>query len=89
MLNAIDGIDCVKPRGALYLFPRLDVGKFNITDDERFVYDLLVKEKVLLVQGSGFNWPKPDHFRIVFLPHIEDLEESLGRLERFLSSYRQ
>ena len=89
MLNAIDGIDCFKPRGALYLFPRIDVDKFNITDDERFVYDLLVKEKVLLVQGSGFNWPKPDHFRIVFLPHIEDLEEALSRLERFLATYRQ
>lgn len=89
MLNAIDGVDCVKPRGALYLFPRLDTKKFNIHDDEKLVYDLLVKEKVLLVQGSGFNWPQPDHVRIVFLPHIEDLEESLGRLERFLSTYRQ
>ena len=89
MLNAIDGIDCVKPRGALYLFPRIDVGKFNIVDDERFVFDLLVKEKVLLVQGSGFNWKQPDHFRVVFLPHVEDLQESLGRLERFLSTYRQ
>ncbi len=89
MLNAIDGVDCVKPRGAMYLFPRLDVKKFNIHDDEQFVYDLLVKEKVLLVQGSGFNWPQPDHVRIVFLPHVEDLEESLGRLERFLSGYRQ
>ena len=89
MLNAIDGVDCVKPQGALYLFPRLDVEKFNITDDERFVYDLLVKEKVLLVQGSGFNWGRPDHFRVVFLPHLEELEEALGRLERFLSTYRQ
>ena len=89
MLNAIDGIDCVKPRGALYLFPRLDVKKFNITDDERFIYDLLVKEKVLMVQGSGFNWGKPDHFRAVFLPHIEDLQEAFGRLERFLATYRQ
>ncbi len=89
MLNAIDGIDCVKPRGALYLFPRIDVKKFNITDDERFIYDLLVKEKVLLVQGTGFNWNEPDHFRVVFLPHIEELEEALGRLERFLSTYQQ
>ena len=89
MLNAIDGIDCVKPRGALYLFPRLDVNKFNITDDVRFVYDLLVKEKVLVVQGTGFNWAKPDHFRIVFLPHIEDIEESVKRLDHFLSTYRQ
>ena len=89
MLNAIDGIDCVKPRGALYLFPRIDVKKFNISDDERFVYDLLVREKVLLVQGTGFNWDRPDHFRVVFLPHIEELEQAIGRLERFLSTYRQ
>jgi len=89
MLNAIDGIDCVKPRGALYLFPRLNVKKFNITDDERFVYDLLVREKVLLVQGTGFNWKQPDHFRVVFLPHLEELEQAMMRLERFLSTYRQ
>lgn len=89
MLNAIDGISCVKPQGALYLFPRIDVKKFNIRDDEKFVLDLLIKEKVLVVQGTGFNWKQPDHFRVVFLPHLEDLNEAIGRLERFLSSYRQ
>ena len=89
MLNDIDGISCVKPKGALYLFPRIDVGKFNIGDDERFALDLLVKEKVLVVQGTGFNWPEPDHFRIVFLPHEDELAEAIGRLERFLSDYTQ
>ena len=89
MLNNIDGISCVKPKGALYLFPKIDVQKFNITDDERFVLDLLSKEKVLVVQGSGFSWPQPDHFRIVFLPREQDLSESIMRIERFLSSYRQ
>ncbi len=89
MLNDIDGISCVKPRGALYLFPQIDAKKFNIKDDERFVLDLLVKEKVLVVQGTGFNWPAPDHFRIVFLPHEEELAESIGRIDRFLRTYRQ
>ena len=63
--------------------------KFNIRDDQKFVLDLLISEKVLVVQGTGFNWPEPDHFRVVFLPHIEDLEASIGRIEHFLSSYRQ
>ncbi|USD64461.1 pyridoxal phosphate-dependent aminotransferase [Vibrio sp. SCSIO 43136] len=89
LITQIPGITCVKPKGAMYLFPKLDVKKFNITDDQKFVYDFLVQEKVLLVQGSGFNWPKPDHFRIVTLPHIEDLESAIGRLDRFLSTYRQ
>ena len=89
MLNDIEGVSCVKPKGALYLFPKLDVTKFNITDDERFVLDLLIKEKVLVVQGTGFNWPSPDHFRIVFLPHEQDLTEAITRLERFLGTYSQ
>ena len=89
MLNAIDGVSCVKPMGALYLFPKLDVKKFNIQDDEQFVLDLLVKEKVLVVHGSGFNWDEPDHFRIVFLPHEEELKDAIERLDHFLSSYRQ
>ena len=88
-LESIDGISCVRPRGALYLFPRLDPRKFNIQDDEKFVLDLLVNEKVLVVQGRGFNWPEPDHFRVVFLPRVEDLEESIGRIDHFLSGYRQ
>ncbi len=89
LITQIPGVTCVKPKGAMYLFPKLDVKKFNITNDQQFVQDFLVQEKVLLVQGSGFNWPKPDHFRIVTLPHIEDLETAIGRLDRFLSSYRQ
>ena len=88
-LNKIDGITCVKPKGALYLFPKIDVKKFNIKNDERFVLDLLQQEKVLVVQGSGFNWPKPDHFRIVFLPYEKDLNEAISRIGRFLSTYRQ
>ncbi len=79
----------MKPKGALYLFPKLDVKKFNIKDDERFVLDLLQQEKVLVVQGSGFNWPEPDHFRIVFLPYEKDLNEAIGRIGRFLGNYRQ
>ena len=89
MLNEIDGVSCVKPKGALYLFPRIDTEKFNIQDDEQFILDVLMQEKVLMVQGSGFNWPRHDHFRIVFLPHVEDLREALGRLKRFLANYRQ
>jgi len=89
LLNEIDGISCVKPRGALYLFPKIDTQRFNIKDDEQFVLDLLLAEKVLMVQGTGFNWPKPDHFRVVFLPHVEQLQESIGRVKRFLDDYRQ
>jgi len=89
MLNDIDGISCVKPKGALYLFPKLDIAKFNISNDEQFVLDLLRQEHILVVQGTGFNWPEPDHFRIVFLPQVEDLQEALSRLDRFLASYRQ
>ena len=89
MLNAIDGVSCVKPKGALYLFPKLDVRKFNITSDERFVLDLLRQERILVVQGTGFNWFDPDHFRIVFLPREEDLRHALERLEHFLAGYRQ
>jgi alanine-synthesizing transaminase len=89
LLNDIEGISCVKPRGALYLFPKIDTRKFNIRDDEQFALDLLQQEKVLVVQGTGFNWPQPDHFRVVFLPHVEDIEEAVGRIDRFLSTYRQ
>lgn len=89
LLNEIDGISCVKPKGALYLFPKIDTAKFNIQDDEQFALDLLMQEKVLMVHGTGFNWPRADHFRIVFLPHVEQLKEALGRLKNFLESYRQ
>ncbi len=88
-LTAIDGVSCTKPEGALYFFPKLDTAKFNIRDDERFVLDLLKAERTLVVQGTAFNWPEPDHFRIVFLPETTDLLAAIGGLERFLSSYRQ
>jgi len=89
LLTQIDGISCFKPKGALYLFPKLDIKKFNIQDDEKFVLDLLKQENLLLVHGSAFNWPEPDHFRIVFLPHEEDLAVAISRMARFLDSYRQ
>jgi alanine-synthesizing transaminase len=89
LLSAIPGVSCVKPTGALYVFPRLDPKVYPIVDDVRFVMDLLVQEKILVVQGTGFNWPRPDHFRIVTLPRVADLEEAIGRIARFLSTYRQ
>jgi len=88
MLTEIPGVTCVKPKGALYLFPKLDPKMYPIKDDEQFMLELLKEEKVLLVQGTGFNWPHPDHFRVVFLPHENDLAEAIGRLARFLESYR-
>jgi len=89
LLSAIPGVSCVKPTGALYMFPRLDPAVHRITDDERFVLDLLRAERLLVVQGSGFNWPEPDHFRLVTLPHVDDLTEAIGRIERFLAGYAQ
>ncbi len=89
LITAIPGVTCVKPKSALYLFPRLDPEIYPIKDDQQFVADLLKEEKVLLVQGSGFNWAKPDHFRVVFLPHEDVLTEAIGRLARFLERYRQ
>ena len=89
LINQIDGVTCVKPKGALYLFPKIDVRKYNIQDDERFALDLLRKEQILVVQGTGFNWPEPDHFRIVFLPREEDLTDAIQRIDSFLSGYRQ
>lgn len=89
MINSIPGMSCVKPKAALYLFPKIDIGKYNIKDDEKFVLDLLVQEKVLLVQGTGFNWPEPDHFRLVFLPRKEELVVAFEKLAHFLSNYRQ
>jgi alanine-synthesizing transaminase len=89
MLNSIPGVSCVKPEGALYLFPRLDPKVYPIKDDQEFILELLRAEKVLLVQGTGFNWPDPDHFRVVFLPNKEDLREAITRLARFLETQRQ
>lgn len=88
-LTAIPGVQCLKPRGALYAFPRLDPEVHEIHDDAKFVYDFLVAEHVLLVQGTGFNWPTPDHFRIVTLPESRVLTEAIERLGNFLASYRQ
>ncbi len=89
MLTQIPGVSCVKPRAALYMFPRLDPVMYPIADDQDFAYELLAEEKLLIVQGTGFNWPAPDHFRLVFLPNSDDLAEALTRIERFLSHYRK
>ncbi|WP_439286878.1 pyridoxal phosphate-dependent aminotransferase [Lonepinella sp. BR2357] len=89
LISQIPGVSCVKPNGAMYMFPKIDIKKFNIYDDEKMVLDLLRQEKVLLVHGRGFNWHAPDHFRIVTLPHVTTLEDALGRLARFLDGYRQ
>ena len=88
-LNQMEGVSCVKPQGALYAFPKLDVERFNIPHDTQFALDLLNKEKILLVQGTGFNWPENDHFRIVFLQSPVVLNECMDRLEHFLETYRQ
>ena len=89
LLNQIPGVSCVKPMGALYMFPKIDIKKYNIYDDEKMVFDLLTQEKVLLVHGRGFNWQQPDHFRIVTLPYVNQIEEALGQFARFLENYRQ
>jgi alanine-synthesizing transaminase len=89
LITAIPGVSCVKPQATLYMFPRLDPKLYPITDDQEFISELLTAEKVLLVQGTGFNWPHPDHFRLVFLPHEDDLREAIGRIARFLESYRK
>jgi alanine-synthesizing transaminase len=88
-LNDIPGITAVKPKAAFYIFPRIDTARFNISNDEQFVLDFLRQEKVLLVHGGGFNWPEPDHFRVVYLPRIEELAEAIEKLEHFLKKYRQ
>ncbi len=88
-LNDIPGVTAVKPKAAFYIFPKLDRKKFNITNDEKFALDLLRDKKILIVHGGGFNWEEPDHFRIVYLPRIEVLKEATGKLEDFLSYYRQ
>jgi alanine-synthesizing transaminase len=89
LMSEIPGISFVKPKAAFYLFPKIDSKKFNILDDEKFVLDFLKSEKVLLVHGGGFNWPDPDHFRVVYLPNVEDLEIVMKRLKQFLSTYQQ
>ncbi|GEQ74032.1 aminotransferase [Comamonas testosteroni] len=89
LINAIPGVSCVKPQGALYMFPRLDPAVYPIQDDQEFFLEVLQETKVMLVQGTGFNWPEPDHFRIVFLPHEADLREAINRLAAFLEKYRK
>ncbi|WP_305790901.1 pyridoxal phosphate-dependent aminotransferase [Pontibacter sp. SGAir0037] len=88
-LTAIPGITCVKPKGAFYMFPKIDVRKFNIQNDFRFALDFLQEQHVLLVQGKGFNWHQPDHFRIVYLPSVEELIQTMDKLDVFLSTYWQ
>jgi alanine-synthesizing transaminase len=89
LVSEIPGVSCYKPKAALYLFPRLDPKVYPIRDDQQFVLELLEEQKVLVVQGSGFNWPHPDHFRLVFLPNSDDLTEAIGRIAHFLEGYRR
>nr|WP_315431027.1 pyridoxal phosphate-dependent aminotransferase [uncultured Albidiferax sp.] len=89
LITAIPGVTCVKPQAALYMFPRLDPAVYPIADDRQFFLELLRETRVMLVQGTGFNWQQPDHFRIVFLPHEDDLREAIGRVAKFLESYRK
>jgi alanine-synthesizing transaminase len=89
LITAIPGVSCVKPRAALYMFPKLDPQIYPVQDDQDFFLQLLEETKVMLVQGTGFNWPDADHFRIVFLPHEDDLREAIGRVARFLEGARQ
>jgi alanine-synthesizing transaminase len=89
LITAIPGVTCVKPSAALYMFPKLDPLMYPIEDDQLFFLEMLQETRVMLVQGTGFNWPSPDHFRIVFLPHEDDLREAIGRIARFLEHYRR
>jgi alanine-synthesizing transaminase len=89
LITAIPGVSCVRPQAALYMFPRLDPAIYPIADDRQFFLEVLRETRVMLVQGTGFNWKKPDHFRIVFLPHEDDLREAIGRIARFLEQYRK
>lgn len=88
LVSQIPGVSVVKPKASLYMFPRLDPKVYPIADDQQFAYQLLAEEKVLIVHGTGFNWPNPDHFRLVFLPNIDDLTEAITRIAKFLEGYR-
>ena len=88
-LNDIPGITAVKPKAAFYIFPKIDTKRFNITDDVQFALDFLREKHVLLINGRGFNWHEPDHFRVVYLPRVEVLTDAMGKLKDFLSTYRQ
>ncbi|HBC5065241.1 pyridoxal phosphate-dependent aminotransferase [Proteus mirabilis] len=89
LINQIPGVSCVKPMGALYMFPKIDLNSYSIKDDQKMILDLLLQEKVLLVQGTAFNWPHPDHFRIVTLPRENDLEMAIQKFGRFIVGYHQ
>ena len=89
LITAIPGVSCVKPTAALYMFPKLDRAMYPVDNDQQFILELLQETHVMLVQGTGFNWPTPDHFRIVFLPHEDDLREAIGRIAKFLEHYRK
>ncbi|MFT5452502.1 MAG: alanine-synthesizing transaminase, partial [Enterobacterales bacterium] len=89
LINDIPGLSCTRPQGAMYLFPKIDVKRFGITNDEQFILDLLKEKQILMVHGRAFNWPEPDHFRIVFLPHIDELRRAVYSLGEFLDGYRQ
>jgi len=89
LFNSIPGISCVKPMGGMYIFPRIDTTKIPVKDDAKFVLDFLKQKKVMLVQGSGFNWPKPDHFRVVFLPSLDEMKLVAQRFAEFIDGYSQ
>lgn len=88
-LNDIPGISTTKPQAAFYIFPKIDTAKFNITDDEQFALDLLKQKRILIINGKGFNWHNPDHFRVVYLPRVEELQDAMRKLEDFLGTYKQ
>lgn len=88
-INDIPGLSAVKPKAAFYIFPKIDTKRFNIVNDEQFVLDFLHKHKILLVHGGGFNWHKPDHFRIVYLPKMDDLKFTAAKMREFLETYKQ
>jgi alanine-synthesizing transaminase len=89
LLNEIPGVSCVRPKAALYCFPRFDPKTYPIADDEQFILELLEQEKVLVTKGTGFSWPRHDHLRLVFLPHIDELTDAMGRIGRFCENYRR
>ena len=88
-LNDIPGISAVKPKAAFYIFPKIDTKKFNITNDEKFAFDLLRDKKILIIPGKGFNWHEPDHFRVVYLPRVEVLSDAAEKIADFFSGYSQ
>jgi alanine-synthesizing transaminase len=89
MLTSIPGISCVKPKGAMYLFAKMDQSRYNISNDEQMVLDLLTQEKILIVHGTAFNWPNTDHFRVAFLPHVDELTKAINAIAKFFSTYQQ